>query len=367
MLTARVTRATACSGSISAPMTTSPSRFRCASSRAGSGRCCGDGASTAGCPRTSTGTLGSTVSRGAMEVELDGEPVRLTMREFELLWYLVMTRPRVASRESILERVWGLSSDVETRTVDVHVRALRKKLGLRVRRDGHRRRLSVSRLPMKRRRHLLTAFLAGLPLLVLVLVGPGTGVVCDSGSGGAAVGWCGARSRDGDLADAGGAGARDHARPRCRHGATRRHGRSRSCGPTPHGARRSEPETTSLLEDLTSSLGDGLLVVSSDLEIRLINRVARRFCGVETVGSAPTFSRSCATRVRSRAVETAAAGDAPDAGGHREPPRSVGGPRLSGSRRRGGGAAHRCRAGSPRRRTSAALRPGPLARTAVAV
>jgi DNA-binding response OmpR family regulator len=69
------------------------------------------------------------VSRGAMEVELDGQPVRLTMREFELLWYLVTTRPRVASRESILERVWGLSSEVETRTVDVHVRALRKKLG----------------------------------------------------------------------------------------------------------------------------------------------------------------------------------------------------------------------------------------------
>jgi len=67
--------------------------------------------------------------RGAMEVRLDGEPVRLTMREFELLWYLVTTRPRVASRESILERVWGLSSEIETRTVDVHVRALRKKLG----------------------------------------------------------------------------------------------------------------------------------------------------------------------------------------------------------------------------------------------
>ncbi len=69
------------------------------------------------------------VERGAMEVELDGQAVRLTMREFELLWYLITTRPRVASRESILERVWGLSSEVETRTVDVHVRALRKKLG----------------------------------------------------------------------------------------------------------------------------------------------------------------------------------------------------------------------------------------------
>jgi len=72
------------------------------------------------------------ISRGAMEVVLDGRPVRLTVREFELLWYLVTTRPRVATRESILERVWGLSSEIETRTVDVHVRALRKKLGSEV-------------------------------------------------------------------------------------------------------------------------------------------------------------------------------------------------------------------------------------------
>jgi len=69
------------------------------------------------------------VRRGPMDVELDGERVRLTAREFELLWYLITTRPRVASRERILERVWGLSSDVETRTVDVHIRALRAKLG----------------------------------------------------------------------------------------------------------------------------------------------------------------------------------------------------------------------------------------------
>jgi two-component system alkaline phosphatase synthesis response regulator PhoP len=69
------------------------------------------------------------VRRGPMDVTFDGETVRLTMREFQLLWYLITTRPRVASRESILERVWGLSSDVETRTVDVHIRALRSKLG----------------------------------------------------------------------------------------------------------------------------------------------------------------------------------------------------------------------------------------------
>ena len=70
-----------------------------------------------------------TVRRGSMDVELDGAFVRLTVREFELLWYLITNRPRIASRESILERVWGLSSEVETRTVDVHIRALRAKLG----------------------------------------------------------------------------------------------------------------------------------------------------------------------------------------------------------------------------------------------
>jgi len=85
-----------------------------------------------GVPEDEYGDTRLNISRGAMEVLLDERPVRLTMREFELLWYLVMTRPRVASRESILERVWGLSSEVETRTVDVHVRALRKKLGSEV-------------------------------------------------------------------------------------------------------------------------------------------------------------------------------------------------------------------------------------------
>ena len=69
------------------------------------------------------------VRRGPMEVKLDGAEVRLTTRELELLWYLITSRPRVVSREQILERVWGLSSDVETRTIDVHIRALRAKLG----------------------------------------------------------------------------------------------------------------------------------------------------------------------------------------------------------------------------------------------
>jgi DNA-binding response OmpR family regulator len=68
------------------------------------------------------------VERGPMVVRLDDSEVRLTAREFELLWFLITHRPRVVSRERILERVWGLSHEVETRTVDVHIRALRRKL-----------------------------------------------------------------------------------------------------------------------------------------------------------------------------------------------------------------------------------------------
>ncbi|MEN8164375.1 MAG: response regulator transcription factor [Acidobacteriota bacterium] len=61
-------------------------------------------------------------------VSVSGAEIRLTTRELELLWFLITNRPQVLSRERILERVWGLSSDVETRTIDVHIRALRKKI-----------------------------------------------------------------------------------------------------------------------------------------------------------------------------------------------------------------------------------------------
>jgi DNA-binding response OmpR family regulator len=81
-----------------------------------------------GVPEDEYGDARLTVRRGPMDVVVDGDEIRLTTREFELLWYLITTRPRVASRERILERVWGLSSEVETRTVDVHIRALRKKI-----------------------------------------------------------------------------------------------------------------------------------------------------------------------------------------------------------------------------------------------
>jgi len=53
----------------------------------------------------------------------------LTRREFELLRFLIENRNRVLSRDRLLERVWGLDRQVETRSVDVHVGRLRGKLG----------------------------------------------------------------------------------------------------------------------------------------------------------------------------------------------------------------------------------------------
>jgi DNA-binding response OmpR family regulator len=65
----------------------------------------------------------------AVSVAVDGQAVRLTRREFELLRYLVENRNRVLSRDRLLERVWGYDQSIETRSVDVHVGRLRSKLG----------------------------------------------------------------------------------------------------------------------------------------------------------------------------------------------------------------------------------------------
>ncbi len=65
----------------------------------------------------------------AVAVAVEGRPVRLTRREFELLRYLVQNKNRVGSRDRLLERVWGYDRLVETRSVDVHVGRLRGKLG----------------------------------------------------------------------------------------------------------------------------------------------------------------------------------------------------------------------------------------------
>ena len=69
------------------------------------------------------------LDRGAREVRLDGAEVELTQREFDLLEYLVRHRGQVVSREQLLESVWDFRSPGETRTVEVHIAQLRKKLG----------------------------------------------------------------------------------------------------------------------------------------------------------------------------------------------------------------------------------------------
>ena len=66
----------------------------------------------------------------AVSIAVDGEQIRLTRREFELLRHLVENRNRVLSRDRLLERVWGYDRLIETRSVDVHVGRLRSKLGV---------------------------------------------------------------------------------------------------------------------------------------------------------------------------------------------------------------------------------------------
>lgn len=63
------------------------------------------------------------------EVLADGTSVTLTLKEFELLKYLIENKDIVVTRNQILGHVWGYDFDGETRTVDVHVRTLRQKLG----------------------------------------------------------------------------------------------------------------------------------------------------------------------------------------------------------------------------------------------
>ena len=62
-------------------------------------------------------------------VRYHGQEIRLTPKEFELFRSLVERAGRVLTRERLLERVWGYESDVETRSIDAHIRRLRMKLG----------------------------------------------------------------------------------------------------------------------------------------------------------------------------------------------------------------------------------------------
>jgi signal transduction histidine kinase len=164
---------------------------------------------------------------------------------------------------------------------------------------------------VRRRRHLLTAILAGLPLLVLALI-------WSSGNGRGApwvviglwallvallegVTWRSVAEpfreimRDLDVTDA--------------HEAQRS---LRALRDSAVGCEEERLRTSALLEDITASLGDGLLVVNAELEIRLINHVARRFCGVDTVALGTHLLEILRNPGAVQAVESAAAGRGPE-------------------------------------------------------
>ena len=79
-------------------------------------------------PRAPVTVRDLTIDVRAAEVRKGGQPVDLSPREFHLLRYFVDHRGATLSRSELLQHVWGYDADVSTRTVDVHVAWLRRKL-----------------------------------------------------------------------------------------------------------------------------------------------------------------------------------------------------------------------------------------------
>lgn len=63
------------------------------------------------------------------QVLVSGQAVVLTYKEFELLAYLMENQGIVLTRDKLMDKIWGYDADIETRTLDVHIRSLRQKLG----------------------------------------------------------------------------------------------------------------------------------------------------------------------------------------------------------------------------------------------
>lgn len=82
-----------------------------------------------GAPEDTISKGGVTLNLTTYSVDVDKKPLILTAKEFDLLYALMKNAGRILSREFLLERIWGYAVDVSTRTVDVHIRRLRKKLG----------------------------------------------------------------------------------------------------------------------------------------------------------------------------------------------------------------------------------------------
>lgn len=67
--------------------------------------------------------------QGLPQETVDQEPVNLTLKEYEMLVLLLKNSGMVLSRTQLLNQIWGYEFDGESRTVDVHIRTLRQKLG----------------------------------------------------------------------------------------------------------------------------------------------------------------------------------------------------------------------------------------------
>jgi two-component system phosphate regulon response regulator PhoB len=73
--------------------------------------------------------VGFVVNRATQEITYEGQPLDLTSTEFNLLGLMVQRGGRILSRDQLLAEVWGYNANIDTRTVDTHVRRLRDKLG----------------------------------------------------------------------------------------------------------------------------------------------------------------------------------------------------------------------------------------------
>ena len=62
-------------------------------------------------------------------MSVDGKDISSTLKEFDLLCYLLLNKEIVLSREQIMQAVWEVSFEMESRTIDMHIMSLRQKLG----------------------------------------------------------------------------------------------------------------------------------------------------------------------------------------------------------------------------------------------
>ena len=79
---------------------------------------------------TSTITIGDlTIDRTSYTIKVNGKEINLPKKEFELLFFLAQNPNKVFSREDLLQNIWGSDVYVLARTVDVHIRKVREKIG----------------------------------------------------------------------------------------------------------------------------------------------------------------------------------------------------------------------------------------------